>query len=47
MLIRFNVENFLSFYTKREFSMITGKSRSHTNHTYNSTHLSLLRSSYI
>ena len=47
MLIRFSVENFLSFYTKKEFSMITGKSRSHTNHTYNSTHLSLLKSSYI
>ncbi len=47
MLIRFSVENFLSFYTKREFNMITGKSRSHTNHIYNSTHLSLLKSSYI
>ena len=47
MLIRFSVENFLSFYAKREFNMITGKSRLHTNHIYNSTYLSLLKSSYI
>lgn len=47
MLIRFNVENFLSFNKKREFSMITGKSRSHTSHVYNSPNLSLLKSSYI
>lgn len=47
MLIRFNVENFLSFNKKREFSMITGKSRSHTSHVYNSSNLSLLKSSYI
>ena len=40
MLIRFSVENFLSFYAKREFNMITGKSRLHTNHIYNSTYLS-------
>lgn len=47
MLIRFNVDNFLSFNKKREFSMITGKSRSHTSHVYNSSNLSLLKSSYI
>lgn len=47
MLIKFNVENFLSFNKKREFSMITGKSRSHTSHVYNSSNLSLLKSSYI
>lgn len=47
MLIKFSVENFLSFYTKKEFNMITGKSRSHTTHVYNNTNLSLLKSSYI
>ena len=47
MLVKFGVENFLSFNTKKEFSMITGKSRSHLNHTYNSKNLSLLKSSYI
>jgi hypothetical protein len=47
MLIKFNVDNFLSFNKKREFSMITGKSRSHTSHVYNSSNLSLLKSSYI
>lgn len=47
MLIKFTVENFLSFNGKKEFSMITGKSRSHTSHVYNSSNLSLLKSSYI
>lgn len=47
MLIRFNVENFLSFNKKQEFSMITGKSRSHTSHIYNNSTLALLKSSYI
>ena len=47
MLIKFSVENFLSFNTKKEFSMITGKSRSHVNHVHNSLNLSLLKSSYI
>lgn len=47
MLIKFTVENFLSFNSKKEFSMITGKSRSHTSHIYNSSNLSILKSSYI
>lgn len=47
MLIRFSVENFLSFNTKKEFSMITGKSRLHTSHVFSNSNLSLLKSSYI
>lgn len=47
MLIRFKVENFLSFNKKEEFSMITGKSRSHSTHVYDGSNLSLLKSSYI
>lgn len=47
MLIKFTVENFLSFNNKKEFSMITGKSRSHTSHIYSTPNLSLLKTSYI
>ncbi|BBA53247.1 hypothetical protein FV113G1_P10480 (plasmid) [Fusobacterium varium] len=47
MLIKFSIENFLSFNTRKEFSMVTGKSRSHTTHVYNNSNLSLLKSSYI
>lgn len=50
MLIKFRVENFLSFYNKREFSMIAGKSRLHTSHIYeNKTNnkFSLMKTSYI
>lgn len=47
MLVKFSVENFLSFNTKKEFSMITGKPRSHTSHVYSNSNLSLLKSSYI
>jgi AAA15 family ATPase/GTPase len=32
MLIRFSIENFLSFNARTEFSMLPGKSRIHTNH---------------
>ena len=34
MLIRFTVENFLSFKDEVEFSMVPGKARKHKDHIY-------------
>lgn len=51
MLIRFNVENFLSFYKKSEFSMIAGTTRNLKDHVKNlkleSEELKLLKGSFI
>ncbi len=43
MLIRFNVENFLSFSDNQEFSMLAGKTRSNTDRLYNDGSLKLLK----
>lgn len=43
MLIRFNVGNFLSFNEIQEFSMISGKVRSKTEHLYSDDKIKLLK----
>lgn len=47
MLVRYKVENFLSFYKEREFSMITGRTRSHKDHLYEGEKFSLLKGGFI
>ncbi len=50
MLIRFSIENFLSFNTRTEFSMLPGKSRGHANHVIkgkNRNDISLLKTGII
>jgi len=47
MLVNYKVKNFLSYYEEREFSMIAGKAKSHTNHLYTNNDLSLLKGGLI
>lgn len=47
MLINFRVENYLSFYERREFSMIAGRTRAHKEHLHQEGDLTLLKGSYI
>lgn len=43
MLIRFNVENFLSFHSVQEFSMIGGEGKSKSEHVYKDDKIKLLK----
>lgn len=47
MLVRFVVENFLSFEKETEFSMIGGSFKTHPNHLYKIKKINLLKSSAI
>ncbi len=47
MLIRFTVENFLSFKDEVEFSMVAGRFRKHPDHIVKVRHLCLLKTSVI
>ncbi len=47
MLIRFCVENFLSFKDEVEFSMVAGESAEHPNHVHNVRDLRILRTGVI
>lgn len=47
MLIRFTVENFLSFKDEVEFSMVAGRSRKHPDHIVKTGKLRLLKTSVI
>lgn len=47
MLVRYSVENFLSFYKKRDFNMIAGSTRNLPNHIYESKGIKLLKGSLI
>lgn len=47
MLIRFNVENFLSFNNQAEFSMIAGKERRLPNHMVKGSGINILKSAVI
>ena len=43
MLIRFNVENFLSFHSNQEFSMISGEGKNKHEHIYEDDNIKLLK----
>lgn len=43
MLIRFNVENFLSFHSNQEFSMISGEGKNKCDHVYENDNIKLLK----
>lgn len=47
MLIKYRVENFLSFYERKEFSMIAGKARSHKEHLHKEKDFSILKGGLI
>jgi len=48
MLIRFFIENFLSFNEQSEFSMIKGRARKYSNHVIKSNNqLSVLKSAVL
>lgn len=47
MLIKYRVENFLSFYERKEFSMIAGKTRSHKEHLHKEKDFSILKGGLI
>ncbi|UKJ06130.1 AAA family ATPase [Solitalea lacus] len=47
MLIRFIVENFLSFKEETEFNMLTGDVRRHPNHVYRFANVDLVKSAVI
>lgn len=47
MLVRYSVENFLSFYKKRDFNMIAGSTRNLPGHIYEKKGIRLLKGSLI
>jgi len=47
MLIRFNVENFMSFNEKTEFSLIANKERRHPSHVVKGNGVNILKSSVV
>jgi uncharacterized protein len=47
MLLRFSIENFLSFNQKEQFSMSPGKLQRHKNHTINYGKRNVLKASYV
>jgi AAA15 family ATPase/GTPase len=47
MLVRFSVENFMSYDKKQTFSMIAGRTRNHSDHLYSVENVELLKVSAI